>query len=75
VEQLLEDWPRIRTEISELKQENKQLKAALQESAILARKFNEYLGVDKTGSRAEELRFDTRGLLDNLEARLEIPRS
>jgi uncharacterized tellurite resistance protein B-like protein len=72
LEQLIEDWQRIRKELSELKKENSELKEDLRNTVLLARALYEFSGTDKTMSPAENLRTKIVNLLSTLHKRLGI---
>ena len=72
LEQLNEDWPRMRQEISDLKAQNKLLKECLRDSVILSRTLYAYLGVDRVSKVAENTRQEIKKLLEGLHKRLEI---
>jgi hypothetical protein len=73
LEQLSEDWPRMRAEISNLKSENRELKDGLGKLIILVRSLYAYEGTDKTSMRAENLRNEIVKLLGELHTSLEVP--
>jgi hypothetical protein len=68
LEQLIEDWQRIRKELSELKKENSELKEDLRNTVLLARALYEFSGM----SPAENLRTKIVNLLSTLDKRLGI---
>jgi hypothetical protein len=72
LEQLNEDWPRMRQEISDLKAQNKLLEECLRDSVILSRTLYAYLGTDRMSNAAENVRREIKKLLDGLHKRLEI---
>jgi hypothetical protein len=74
LEQLGEDWPRIRKEIALLKQQNTDLKEALVQVAILSRTLYMFLGKDRLSNEGYDLDIRIIKLLDDLHRRLEIPR-
>ena len=74
LEQLGEDWPRIRKEIALLKQQNADLKEALVQVAILSRTLYMFLGKDRLSNKCYDLDIRIIKLLDDLHRRLDIPK-
>jgi hypothetical protein len=73
LEQMAEDWPRVRKEIADLKKQNGELKQALVNVVILERTLYAYIGTDKMSGNAEKLRGQIVSVLNGLHTLLEIP--
>ena len=74
LEQLGEDWPRIRKEIALLKQQNTDLKEALVQVAILSRTLYMFLRKNRLSDECYDLDIRIIKLLDDLHRRLDIPK-
>ena len=72
LEQLAEDWPRMRKEIADLKKQNSDLKQALVNVVILERTLYAYMGTDKMTGQGEKIRSEIVSLLNGLHTLLGI---
>jgi hypothetical protein len=71
LEQLAEDWKRIREAISEIKKENRALREDLAKAVLLSRTLYQFVGRDNL-VRGENDRNEIVRLLKELDQRLEI---
>lgn len=71
LEQLSEDWPRMREEISLLKKQNSELREDLKKMVVLGLALYHYIGADKLSTRGEDLRTKIVKLLGDLQAPVE----
>jgi hypothetical protein len=74
LEQLGQDWPRIKKEIALLKQQNTDLKEALIQVAILSRTLYMVLAKNRLSNECYDLDIRIIKLLDDLHRRLDIPK-
>jgi hypothetical protein len=74
LEQLAQDWPRIKKEIALLKQQNTDLKEALIQVAILSRTLYMVLAKNRLSNECYDLDIRIIKLLDDLHRRLDIPK-
>ena len=72
LEQLVEDWPRMREEISKLKKQNDELKGELQNTACLAHNIWIFFQADMDTKNRLELRSKILSLFRSLYGYLEV---